>query len=113
MAGPLIQRGAVVVCVLAGDYGKPRPAVVVQADLFNATHASVTVCPCTSEGVTAPLFRIHLRATKTNGLRQASDVMVDKLSSLRRERITGVIGQLSEADWKRVEQAMRLWLDLP
>lgn len=112
MAEPLITRGAVVVCVRAGEYGKPRPAVVVQADLFNATHASVTVCPLTTGCLAAPLFRIQVKPGKANGLRLASDVMVDKVSSLRRERITGVIGRLSDQDWSRVEQALRLWLDL-
>jgi mRNA interferase MazF len=113
MAEPLITRGAVVGCVLAGDDGKPRPAVVVQADLFNASHASVTVCPLTSDCLPAPMFRIPVRPTKANGLHQLSDVMVDKVTSLRRERITGMMGRLSDKDWMNVEQALRLWLDLP
>ena len=51
-----ITRGDVVLVVAPGDYGKPRPAVVVQSDLFNPTHASVVVCPVTSDLIDAPLF---------------------------------------------------------
>ena len=71
----------------AGDYGKPRPALVVQSDLFNETHASVTVCPITSTLVDAPLFRVSVRPARTNGLPKPSQVMVDKVQTLRRERI--------------------------
>src|ERR1017187_6373104 len=57
-----IMRGDVVVCAAPGDYGKPRPAVVVQSDLFNGTHASVVVCLITSHLEDAPLFRIPIAA---------------------------------------------------
>ncbi|MHB8211101.1 MAG: type II toxin-antitoxin system PemK/MazF family toxin [Acidithiobacillus sp.] len=30
-----MNRGAVVVVALQGDYGKPRPALVVQSDMFS------------------------------------------------------------------------------
>ena len=54
-----MTRGAIVVVSARGDYtGKPRPALVVQSDLFNPTHASVTICPITSDCMDAPLFRI-------------------------------------------------------
>ena len=46
--GFLMNRGDIVICVLKGDYGKPRPAVVIQSDLFNLTHTSITICPITS-----------------------------------------------------------------
>ena len=54
-----IKRGDVVICAAPGDYGKPRPAVVVQSDLFNGTHSSVAVCLITSHLEEAPLFRIR------------------------------------------------------
>jgi mRNA interferase MazF len=53
-----LKRGDLVVVVLPGDYGKPGPALIVQADLFNETHASVTIVPVTSMLVDAPLFRL-------------------------------------------------------
>ena len=57
-----IERGDVVICAAAGDYGKPRPAVVVQSDLFNGTHSIVAVCLITTHLEDAPLFRIPVPA---------------------------------------------------
>ena len=54
-----MKRGDIVLAVARGDYGKPRPAVIVQSDLFNATHASLLVCLLTSELIDAPLFRLR------------------------------------------------------
>jgi mRNA interferase MazF len=107
-----VKRGDVVVCAAPGDYGKPRPAVVVQSDLFNPTHASVTVCPITSELRDAPLFRLTIEPARGNGLRTRSQVMVDKLQSLRRDRIRRSIGVLPPAQLAKVDEALRLWLGL-
>jgi len=105
------QRGDVVVCVLAGDFGKPRPAVVVQSDLFNPTHASITVCPITSEKANAPLFRLPLRAGR-HGLRQSSWIMTDKITSIRRERISQKIGTLDAPEIRSLEESLQRWLGL-
>lgn len=105
------QRGDVVVCVLAGDYGKPRPAVVVQSDLFNPTHASITVCPITSEKANAPLFRLPLRAGH-HGLRQSSWIMADKITSIRRERIARKIGALDTPEVRSLDETLQRWLGL-
>lgn len=107
-----VRRGDVVVCAAPGDYGKPRPAVVVQSDLFNATHASVTVCPVTSDLQDAPLFRITIDPGPGNGLRARSQVMVDKVQALRRDLIRRTIGALSPTQVTRVSDALRLWLGL-
>jgi len=80
-----------VVCALAGDYGKPRPAVVVQSDLFNPTHASVVVCLVTSHLVDAPLFRLDVPADSDTGLVKESQVMVDKITAIRADRIQSCI----------------------
>ncbi|NBQ55944.1 MAG: type II toxin-antitoxin system PemK/MazF family toxin [Verrucomicrobia bacterium] len=105
------QRGDVVVCVLAGDYGKPRPAIVVQSNLFNPTHASVTVCPITSEKCAAPLFRLPLRAGR-HGLRQTSWIMADKITAIRRERIRRKIGSLEALETRALDEALQRWLSL-
>lgn len=107
-----MKRGEVVVCVVTGDYGKPRPAVVVQSDLFNPTHASVTICPITSEFREAPLFRLPLDPSGANGLERRSQIMIDKLQSVRRDRVRGTIGTLSPSQLGRVDAALRLWLGL-
>lgn len=105
-----VMRGDIVLVVASGDYGKPRPAVVVQSDLFNTTHASLTVCPVTSLLVDAPLFRIPLKPSTANGLVQPSQVMVDKVQTLRRERIRERIGAAGRIPMQSVDAALRLWL---
>ncbi len=68
----MFQRGDVIWCVLSGDFGKPRPAVVVQSDWFNPTHTSMTVGPLTSYLIDAPLFRLPIEPSQTNGLKTGS-----------------------------------------
>ena len=67
-----MKRGDVVTVAAAGDYGKPRPAVIVQTDALPETHASVVICQMTSEIVDAPDFRVTIDPTKRNGLRVRS-----------------------------------------
>lgn len=75
-----LRRGTVVTVASPGVYsGKPRPAVVVQADLWLQAHPSVTLCPLTSTLMEAPLVRIAIEASPRNGLRKPSQLMVDKL----------------------------------
>ena len=107
-----IKRGDVVICAAPGDYGKPRPALVVQSDLFNGTHSSVAVCLITSHLEEAPLFRIPVPAGKTTGLKLESQVMVDKVIAIPRNKITRRAGALAAVLLKEVDHALRLWLEL-
>lgn len=108
-----MTRGDVVVVATRGAYtSKPRPAVVVQADAFNATHASITICPVTSDVVDAPLFRVPLPATRRTGLDMPSQVMVDKVVSVPRQAVGRVIGRLDAAELRTVSRALRDWLGL-
>ena len=107
-----ITRGDIVTCAAPGDYGKPRPAIVVQSDLFNGTHASVVVCLITTHLEDAPLFRIAVSPGKATGLKQDSQVMVDKTIAIPRAKITARIGSLRGAHLEQVEAALRLWLAL-
>ena len=108
-----MKRGDLVLVAARSDYaGKPRPAVVVQADLFNPTHGSVTLCLLTSELRAAPLFRIPVRATKRTGLKRRSQIMVDKIFSAPRDRIGKRVGQLDDPTMTQVDDALRLWLQL-
>ena len=107
-----LRRGDVVTCAPPGEFGKPRPAVVVQSDLFNTTHASVTLCPITSHPVEAPLFRVALRPTAANGLKRESQAMTDKLTTLRTERVGSVVGHLSNEELQRIDEAIGRWLGL-
>ena len=106
-----MNRGDVVLVAGRGDYaGKPRPAVVIQSDLFNPTHDSVTLCLITSELRDAPLFRPDLKPTQENGLPKTSQVMVDKIFSAKRGNIGGKIGTLDKESMRRVDEALKVWL---
>lgn len=100
------------VVAVPGDYGKPRPALVVQADLFNESHASVTVVPVTTTLVDAPLFRLTVEPSPGNGLRSLSQLMVDKVTTVRRARIGQTIGRLEDDILLRVSRALALWLGI-
>ena len=107
-----MKRGDLVVVALPGDYGKPRPALFVQADLFNETHASVTVVPVTSTIVDAPLFRFTVEPSPGNGLRSLSQLMVDKVTTVPRGRITQTIGRLEDDLVLPVSRALALWVGI-
>jgi mRNA interferase MazF len=107
-----VKRGDIVLAVARGDYGKPRPAVIVQSDLFNGTHASLLVCLLTSELINAPLFRLPLAPTPANGLLEPSQIMVDKLLALPRDRIRKWIGTADDEIMLALNRALALMLGL-
>jgi len=107
-----MKRGDVVVVAATGDFGKPRPAVVVQTNAFPETHASVVICQMTSEIVDAPDFRVTIDPTEGNGLRIRSQVMADKPVTVRRERIGQSIGRLTDGDIGRLNIALAFVLGL-
>ncbi|WP_169979803.1 type II toxin-antitoxin system PemK/MazF family toxin [Tautonia rosea] len=107
-----MKRGDIVLAVAPGDYGKPRPAVIVQSDLFNPTHASLLVCLLTSESIEAPLFRLTLSPSRENGLLSPSQIMVDKLLALPRGRIRERIGTLDDETLLRLNRSLALMLGL-
>ena len=110
--GIIMQRGDIVICAQNGDYGKPRPAVIVQSDLFNEKHDSITICPLTTHVIETPLFRLLLSPNKNNGLKQTSQIMVDKITSLKRDKIHQKIGALTADQINKLNDAILLWLDL-
>ncbi len=107
-----MKRGDVVLAAFSGDYGKPRPAVVVQTDLANPTHASVVLCPLTSTLRDAPLFRLDVTPGPGTGLEKSSQIMVDKIGTLRRDRVGRVVGRLDDADLVRLNRSLAFWLGL-
>jgi mRNA interferase MazF len=101
-----------VTVAVACDYGKLRPAVIVQSDAFPETHASVVVCQMTSELSDAPDFRITIDPSKANGLRTQSQVMADKPVTIRRERVGQIIGHLSADEVRRLNIALAFVMGL-
>ena len=105
------SRGDLVIVAAPGDYGKPRPAVIVQSNAIPVSHASVVICPMTSELVEAD-FRITIEPGPETGLRVRSQVMADKPVTIRRERIGQRIGQLGAADMARLNVALAFVMGL-
>lgn len=106
-----MRRGDLVTVALQGDLGKPRPALVIQSDLFSA-HPSVVVLPVTSTLLDAPIFRIGIEPDASNGLREPSQVMVDKTQSVPRSRVGSVIGRVDDATMLSVNRALAVFLGL-
>jgi mRNA interferase MazF len=107
-----MRRGEVWTVAGGGDYtGKPRPCVIVQDDAFDATQ-SVTICAFTSDATEAPLFRIPVEPDAGNGLREASTLMVDKLTTVRKSRLGHRLGELGAADLVRLNRALLVFLGL-
>ena len=107
-----MKRGELWVAACGGgDTGKPRPVVIVQDDRFEAT-GSVTVCALTSDPTDAPLFRLLLSPGPENGLHEDCRVMVDKITTVRRERLIRRIGSLSVTDMRRIDRAMLVFLGI-
>ena len=104
-----MKRGDLVTVALQGDYGKPRPALVIQSDLF-AEHPSVTVLPVTSDLRETPLFRISVEPAPGNGLQRRSQIMVDKAMTVSREKIENPFGCLEDAEMLSVTRALALFL---
>lgn len=107
-----MRRGEIWSVAARGAYtGKPRPAVIVQDDRFDATQ-SVTVCAMTTDPTDAPLFRLLLEPDQRNGLEQPSRLMVDKLTTVPKAYLGDRIGQLADADVIRLDRAIIVFLGL-
>ncbi len=107
-----MKRGDVWIVAGGSDYaGKPRPAVIVQDDWFDAT-ASVTICAFTSDPADAPLFRLMVEPSAENGLTLASRLMVDKITTVSKTKLGTRIGRISDEDTVRLNCAILVFLGL-
>jgi mRNA interferase MazF len=104
-----MKRGDLVTIALQGDYGKPRPALVIQSDLFSE-HPSVVILPVTSELRDTPLFRVTIVPNEINGLSRPSDVMVDKVQTVGRDKIGPVSGRLSQEELLSVNRILAVFI---
>jgi mRNA interferase MazF len=93
------------------DAGKPRPAVIVQDDSFDAAQ-SITVCAFTTDETDAPLFRLPVEPNQRNGLRASCRLMVDKITTVPKSKIGAQVGRLDDEDILRLNQAVLVFLGL-
>ena len=106
-----MKRGDLIPVVLAGAYGKPRPALVIQSDLF-ARHPSVTILPVTTELRPIETFRIAVNPSPKNGLRAPSQIMVDKAHTIPRDKAGVPFGELELRTLKAVDRSLAVFLGL-
>lgn len=107
-----MKRGEIWIVAGGSDYaGKPRPAVILQDDAFDAT-ASITICPFTTHAVDAPLICLPIEPSDRNGLRSASHVMIDKITTVSKKKLESRVGRLSKEDIVRVNRAVVVFLGL-
>jgi mRNA interferase MazF len=108
----VVKRGDIVLVSLPGDYGKTRPALLVQNDILADLLASRTVCLLTSDVVAAPRLRVTIEPNASNGLRRRSQVQVEKVVTLPAEKVRGPIGALTGDQMREVDRRLLLHLDL-
>jgi mRNA interferase MazF len=107
-----VRRGEIWTVASGKDYaGKPRPAVIVQDDRFDATD-SITICAFTTNETEAPLFRLLVQPTARNGLRAACRLMVDKITTVPKTKVGARVGRLDDEDIPRLNQAVLVFLGL-
>lgn len=107
-----MRRGDVVLAATPGDFGKVRPAVIVQANLFLQGLNSVTLCPLTSDLEDAAGFRIDVAPSEENGLRVTSQIMVDKIMTIRPDKVRRIIGSIGETTTSILDQSLAAFLGL-
>ena len=105
------MRGDLVTIAMQGDFGKPRPALVIQADQFNA-HATITVLLVTGTLVAAPLLRVTVQPDASNGLQTPSQVMVDKAMTVKHEKLGQAFGRLDVDAMAEVERCLAVFLGI-
>lgn len=106
-----MRRGDLVTVAVPGDFGKPRPALVIQSDRFDEV-GTVTVLLLSSTLVEAPLLRLTIDPTQQNGLRATSQIMIDKAMTVRRDRIGKSFGRVDDATLLAANRSIALFFGL-
>lgn len=110
--GQRVKRGDIVAVAAKGHYsGKPRPALILQSDLFSAL-GSVTICLLTTEIIDAPLFRLSVEPSPENGLKQPSQIMIDKIVTVPSDAVGAPIGSLDHDVMVRVDRSLAVFLGI-
>ena len=106
-----MMRGSLVTIAMQGDFGKPRPALVIQADRFHE-HSSVTVLPVSSTLLAAPLLRVTIEPSTENGLQRPSQVMIDKAMTVRRDKLGPAFGRIGADALVEIERCLAVFLGI-
>ena len=106
-----MNRGDFVTIAMQGDFGKPRPALVVQPDQFNE-HATVTILLMSSTLVDAPLLRVTVQPGEATGLQKPSQVMIDKAMTVKRDKLGEAFGSAGDAAMLEVGRCLAVFLGI-
>jgi mRNA interferase MazF len=106
-----MMRGDLVTIAIQGEFGKPRPALVIQGNQFSE-HTTSTVLPITSTLVTAPLLRVTIQPSAENGLQKPSQVMVDKAMTVKRDKVGPSFGRIDANALVEVERCLAVFLGI-
>lgn len=106
-----MKRGDFVTIAIQGDFGKPRPALVIQSEQFDE-HPTVTVLPVTSALIAAPLVRITVKPDAGNGLQKPSQVMLDKAMTVKRDKIGPAFGRIDAGSMLEIERCLAVFLGI-
>ena len=107
-----MRRGDLLTVALHGEHGKPRPALVIQSDMFAQLTSTVTILLLTSTALDVPLIRVPVESSTANGLHKHSYVMIDKTVTVRAHRFGPVFGRIDETDMLAVNRALALFLGI-
>jgi mRNA interferase MazF len=107
-----MKRGDIFAVVLSGDYGKPRPAIIIQSDTLGDDFESVIVCPLTSFTGPSPRFRFTLEPNANNGLRVRSQAMVEKPTTVSRRRVGQKIGRVGDEQIEKLDTILAFVMGL-
>ncbi len=103
-------RGDMVTVALQGDFGKLRQALVIQSDAFTPTHETVVVLLVSSYVIDAPLFRVSIEPSEQNSLKQISQVMIDKVMTVKKDRLGHVFGHLENRHISEVNRLLAVFM---
>lgn len=106
-----MKRGYFVTIALQGDFGKPRPALIIQSDLFSE-HSTVTVVLVSATLIEAPLLRITVYPDNDNGLQKISQIMIDKSMTVKKEKIGNILGSANHEVMIEVERCLAVFLGI-
>lgn len=106
------RRGDLVTVSVQGAFGKPRPALVIQSDLFNQAHPTVMLCLVSSDLRDTPLFRLAVAPTEENALKLNSQIQIDKVMTVLRDKIGPSFGRLDDATMLKVNRALALFMGI-
>lgn len=106
-----MKRGDLVTVSIQGDFGKPRPALVIQANFFSQ-HPTMTVLPVTGQVVDAPLLRVSVHPQAENGLRKVSQIMIDKAMTVRADKLGAPFGRIDDSTLIQVERCLAVFLGI-